>query len=653
MAFAWLGKSSPCRAVVCVRSADTMRWPRGVGWVDERTGGVRVRRLALQHFRGVSKGTVLLDGHSLLVGSNSVGKSTVCEALELLLGPERMFRRPVIDEYDFYGARYQPVDGELPEVRLEAVLTGLSPEAERRFGSHLRRWSAESDDFADLEPGQLAEADAGEWCLPVVFLGRFDPQEDDFFGGTYFAHPESVPDDLAEEGAALGGGLVPFTREDKRHCGFLYLRPNRTGSRALTFQRGSLLDTIVRLEAERAGPLWEKALTDLSAVVLAGEDTGFAKIRSEVTQRVDRFVSLATGPDPAVDLQVSEQTREHLREVLRLFIATQPGTHGVPFNRLSTGTLNLLVFALLTYIAELKGDHSVIFAMEEPEIALPPHAQRRLVDFVTQRMGQTIVTSHSPYVIEKFDPGHIVVLGRNEAGELTSSPVALPDDFKAKRYRDNRRQFAEAVLARAVLVVEGTTEADLIPAVADVLERDPAVDYLHPDLAGVTVFDAQGDGSVPLFAPVFKSLGKPVYGIHDTPVRPLAADVTAKATDFTRYEVIRHKGVEDLLTQEIPAAVQRRFLAAVASRADYPDKCGYLRDGLDDDAVRALAWQVLKARKGDGYAAALIAECHGQAELPASIAGFLLQIDRDLRPLASAESTPAATETDADAADGA
>ncbi|MFD4879589.1 hypothetical protein ACFWOB_40380 [Streptomyces sp. NPDC058420] len=27
-------------------------------------------------------------------------------------------------------------------------------------------------------------------------------------------------------------------------------------------------------------------------------------------------------------------------------------------------------------------------------------------------MGQTIVTSHSPYVIEKFDPAHIVVLGR-------------------------------------------------------------------------------------------------------------------------------------------------------------------------------------------------------------------------------------------------
>lgn len=170
---------------------------------------MRVRRLTLQHFRGVSQGTVLLDGNSLLVGSNSVGKSTVCDALELILGPERMFRRPVIDEYDFYGARYQPVEGELPEIRLEAVLTDLSPEAERHFGPHLRRWSPKSNDFADLEAGLLAEADAGKWCLPVVFVGRFDPQEDDFFGGTYFAHPESVPDDLTEESTAWARAFPP------------------------------------------------------------------------------------------------------------------------------------------------------------------------------------------------------------------------------------------------------------------------------------------------------------------------------------------------------------------------------------------------------------------------------------------------------------
>ena len=123
--------------------------------------------------------------------------------------------------------------------------------------------------------------------------------------------------------------------------------------------------------------------------------------------------------------QASELTREHLREVLRMFIAARPGVYPVPFNRLSTGALNVLVFALLTYIADLRGPGSVIFAMEEPEIALPPHTQRRMVDFVSKTMGQAIVTSHSPYVIERFTPEEIVVLTRDDTGTLSSSPIAL------------------------------------------------------------------------------------------------------------------------------------------------------------------------------------------------------------------------------------
>lgn len=120
------------------------------------------------------------------------------------------------------------------------------------------------------------------------------------------------------------------------------------------FQRGSLLDTIVRLEAESGGQLWEQALREVGEVAIADDGSALAKVRTEVRARVERFLSLADGPG-TVDVKVSELTREHLREVLRLFPATQPGVHGVPFNRLSTGSLNLLVFALLTYIAELKG----------------------------------------------------------------------------------------------------------------------------------------------------------------------------------------------------------------------------------------------------------------------------------------------------------
>jgi putative ATP-dependent endonuclease of OLD family len=235
----------------------------------------------------------------------------------------------------------------------------------------------------------------------VVFVGRFNPDEDDFEGSTFFAYPQRPEGDY--DPGDLGGGLAPFRRDDKRYCGYLYLRPNRTGNRALSFGRGSLIDTIVRLESDKAGSLWTSALGALDSINLAESTPGFAEIRAQMLARVRKFLPVPDD-DTAVGVRPSDLTREHLREVLRMFIATQPGIYPVPFNRLSTGALNVLVFALLTYIADLRGPDSVIFAMEEPEIALPPHTQRRMVDFVSKTMGQAIVTSHSPYVIERFGP---------------------------------------------------------------------------------------------------------------------------------------------------------------------------------------------------------------------------------------------------------
>jgi putative ATP-dependent endonuclease of the OLD family len=589
---------------------------------------VKVRRVLISNFRCVRSGSVLLEPHSLLVGGNAVGKSTVCEALDLVLGLERLYRRPVVDEYDFYQANYRGDEANPgPEVRIEVVLTGLSPEARRRFHGHLRPWSEELKDFAPPAPDEAVDLVDGEWCLPVIFLGRFDPIEDDFAGNTFFAHPRRADGEYDPD--ELGGGLSPFRRDDKRYCGFLYLRPNRTGNRALSFGRGSLIDTIVRLESDRAGSLWTSALDALAGVDLAEAATGFATIRDEILARVPKFLAMPAD-DTAVGVHPSDLTREHLREVLRMFITTMPGTYPVPFNRLSTGALNVLVFALLTYIAELRGPESVIFAMEEPEIALPPHTQRRLVDFVTSTMGQAIVTSHSPYVIERFEPGQIVVLKRDDAGTLTSCNIVLGEDVKLKKYREQRRQFAEAVLANAVLVVEGGTEQAAFLALAEILAADPATCYRHPDVAGLSIFDAGGDTRVPLYGPVFADMGKKVFGAHDTPNTPFTPDQTAKAQSFETLLDIGYPGIEDLLVNEITPDVLRKFLATVAGRTDYPQQCGTLPGQATDQEVISLSRDVLVRRKGQqGYAPLLIAECD-RTDLPATPTRLLLDIDARL-----------------------
>ena len=120
---------------------------------------MRVRRLAIANFRGVSHGKVDFSGHTLLVGGNNIGKSTVCEALDLVLGPERIFRRPVVDEHDFHCGRYLAANGVPIEIRIEAILVDLSEEATRRFGGHLRRWNDQAGSFIDEGENGLDQAD--------------------------------------------------------------------------------------------------------------------------------------------------------------------------------------------------------------------------------------------------------------------------------------------------------------------------------------------------------------------------------------------------------------------------------------------------------------------------------------------------------------
>jgi len=363
---------------------------------------MRVRRLTITNVRSIASGVFNFAGHSLLVGGNNAGKSTVCEALDLVLGPERLYRRPPIDEHDFFGGRYLTDDGKPIQIRIEALLIDLKEEAVRRFKSNLRRWNDKSGVFVDEagEGPEAADAEGTVWALPVMFLGQYDRANDDFVGNTFFAHP--VPEESEDEeepDARLGRGFVAFHRDHKRLCGFLFLRALRTGRRALSLERGSLLDTILRLSPNGVAAMWIDTLKTLHNLLPGIGDVPQLKvIRSEIEQRLAKFSPLAAQGSPTAFF-ASNLTREHLREVVRLFVSVQPTNYLGPFERLGTGSVNLLVFALLTFIADLKGKESVIFAMEEPEIGLPPHMQRRVTRFVLKEMGQAIVTSHSPAVI--------------------------------------------------------------------------------------------------------------------------------------------------------------------------------------------------------------------------------------------------------------
>lgn len=618
---------------------------------------MRIQILDIKNFRGIASGHVVFRKHSLLVGGNNIGKSTVCEALELVLGPERIYHRPIIDEHDFYCGSYQRDDGYSLEIVIRVVLTDLNHKQQLRFCQHLRRWDKGQLKFVDEEADGISHADGPnvDWALPVVFIGRYDPEEDDFIGDTFFDHPMDDPDSLSdEEKASLGQGRSIFTRAHKRDCGFIYLRALRTGSRALSLQRGSLLDTILRLGEQGSANMWPAALRSLKELDPAiGEKSQLGLIRAQLQERLGRFINLASEGDQT-SFYASDLTRDNLREVVKLFVATWPSNYPVPFSRQGTGSVNLLVFALLTMIADLKEENSAIFVMEEPEIALPPHIQRRVVKYVLQEMGQSIVTSHSPYIIEQYEAENVVVLGRDDKSCFGGKPIDR-SLIKQKNYRAQRRQFAGAILSRAVFVVEGATEVVAINAASTALERFHT-GYSHIDLSGVSLFDAGGDQEVPKYGPIFKALGKPVFGMRD---KPNQTDQRGQDNidAYDEFWESPELGVERILVDEVPESVLHGFLKEVKLRPDYPANCEY-DASMVGEKLKTLAQKVLKARKGDshghGYAAILIEQCQSENELPRFIREALLYIDKFLTistqnsPVPSEDETRPPSETASD-----
>ncbi|WP_240544147.1 hypothetical protein [Bradyrhizobium canariense] len=103
-------------------------------------------------------------------------------------------------------------------------------------------------------------------------------------------------------------------RDHKRLCGFVFLRTLRTGSRALSLQRGSLLDTVLRLGGTGLADMWQDTLDRLQGMKPPiGEVPQLKQIRADIRERMARFVSLAPG-GAATAFFASELTRENLRE---------------------------------------------------------------------------------------------------------------------------------------------------------------------------------------------------------------------------------------------------------------------------------------------------------------------------------------------------
>jgi len=577
---------------------------------------MKITRLEISNFRTVASARLEFDGHTLLIGGNNVGKSTVCEAIDLVLGPDRLHRFPPVQEFDFYNGKYLDENKDPIPIEVEVVLIDLSDVIKNTCATHLEFWNPKER----IVVNDIEDVDSGEPCLRMRVVAKYNIEEDEFEAESHFSHSP----DNAE------GEYRKVSKNVKRLCGFLYLRTIRTGARALSLERGSLLDVILKAADTRAG-LWESTLDTLSSLDPPIDD-GAADLKvvlDDIESRISNYVAL-NGDGRKTRIHVSNLTREHLRKTLSFFLVTSENQEPVPFQNVGTGTLNALVLALLSYIGDLKGGN-IIFAMEEPEMALPPHTQRRIINYLLKESKQCFVTSHSPYVIEGFEPSQISILRKTDQNVLSNKTVDLSSGLKSRSYHRNLRQiYAEAMLSNAVIVCEGITEVAVLKYVAErYIKKNP--DKMPFDLSGISILSAGTDGQLLPLGKFFKSLDIPAYAFCDKNPKVSADDWKNLNQQYNHLQDNGYKSMEKLLVEELPIDVLWEFIGSIKDDTEINRDNKYRIPAVrpNDKEIQKKVAEVLKNQKGTG-ASALILEHAKYKEIPSVITKFIKKSHEDL-----------------------
>ncbi len=197
---------------------------------------MQIRRVRIERYRGIEELVLHPRSRTVLVGPNNAGKSTILEALDLLLHSGAGRPRPAPTEIDYF-------DRDTSRgFRIEAVLGALDDATLAEATDALEGWNAQTRDVTP-EP----DGDGIEPILRVEVTGTPDLE---------LIHAYAKPE-------------VPgmrFGRPARSRIGWVFDGRSREPSRQLAFYQGGLLDQLF------AGLDLAPAVQELRTALAGGAD---------------------------------------------------------------------------------------------------------------------------------------------------------------------------------------------------------------------------------------------------------------------------------------------------------------------------------------------------------------------------------------------
>jgi putative ATP-dependent endonuclease of OLD family len=458
--FLWTQVANQCDESIRITLADSLSVLNGrlMDHFDSGENYMRIQRLQIANFRGIRSldWTLPVDQKLVtLVGPGDSGKSTILDAIHYLLGDR--WNIPISDT-DFYG-----VDASQP-ISIRAVLIDV-PDAllkESAFG--LWQSGLDSDGGLHQDPADgldscvIAQLSVDESLEPQWTIERVDGQ----------SHKIS---------ASQRRFFSTFKVDDRTDSQLRWTRTSALG----------------RLSAQDGGEREALAAASRAArVALDGhESSALADLVTKVQRRANqigggRFEAIRPGLDTS---------RSAMGGNLALYEDV------VPLTSFGLGSRRLASLA----VQQLAAGSRSVAVIDEIEDGLEPHRAVRLIDYLRsdEDYSQVLVTTHSPVIVEQAKIESLAVV-QNNMGLV--SIVSLGNS--SERVQKLRRSRPSSLLARKVVITEGTTEYGLLLACIDAWDQEQSAIGLSTSAGeGVAIQDGQGGAESALRAAAMSQLG--------------------------------------------------------------------------------------------------------------------------------------------------
>lgn len=450
---------------------------------------ITIDTVRISGFKGVKRLEINLAPLTILIGTNNAGKSSVLKALQLALGDYSRF----VSEEDFFIDSTDLRTSEIiVDIRIKPLLENNATD---QFSES---WTMEFGDSIKQEAN-------GQQFVAV----RTKVKPDSVKGG--FEILRSVLDSWIE----FGNWPTERVKETKTSSRFncIPLIPIEA-QRDIHYELkekssfiGKVLSSI-KYEQEHITQLETLiSQTNLLAIEQSPELSSLKKHLSTLSRSFDGNGTTELTPFPKKIRDLSKNFTVHFGESRQTFSMEY---HGMG-TRSWASMLTVKAFTEMTSLKHIEEQEPFfpIIAAEEPEAHLHPNAQRTLFKQISDTIGQKIISTHSPYLAGMADIMSIRSLRRTAEGCVASQlmyQISTEERNILAREVINKR--AELLFSRALILCEGITEEQIIPAMFTIFCRES----LHE--LGVSCVSVGGQNYSP-FVKLACSLGIPTVIISD------------------------------------------------------------------------------------------------------------------------------------------